>query len=105
MVMNLGLLSAAEVPVRPGSHQDVIMVVDGTDTSYVAHVVSDGLVSLNGEVSPDRLVRWGWQPISIADDGFVEYVDLSQDYIPTSDDKDRDGDGKPDSWPARLVQQ
>ena len=95
-----GPFVAAEVPVPPGSHQDVITIINGQDTSYVVHIVSDGLTSSGGEVSPDNLVRWGWQPISIADDGSVEYVDLRQDFIPTSDDKDRDGDGKPDSWPA-----
>ncbi len=92
-----GPFVAAEVPVPPGSHQDVITIINGQDTSYVVHIVSDGLTSSGGEVSPDNLVRWGWQPISIADDGSVEYVDLRQDFIPTSDDKDRDGDGKPDS--------
>ena len=94
-----GPFVAAEVEVPPGSHQDVIRIDDNGTIRYVVHVISDGLISNGGEVSPDRTQRWGWQPLSIADDGSVEYVDLNQNYIPTSDDKDRDGDGKPDSWP------
>ncbi len=95
----------AQVDVPEGSDQDVFMAVVGTDTTFFTYIISDGLISNGGEVSPDLLVRWGWQPLALADDGSIEYVDQSQDRIPTSDDRDRDNDGKPDSWPASWYNQ
>ena len=95
-----GPFVGAEVEVQPGSdHPDIITIIKGQDTTYIAHVISDGLVSNEGEVSPDNSTRWGWQPLDRNADGSVEYADITQDKLPTSDDKDRDGDGKPDSWP------
>ncbi len=64
---------------------------------YMARVVSDGLVSLGGETSPDLTEFWGWQPLAYSDEG-IEYADPDYEYIPTSTDVDRDSDGKPDSW-------
>jgi hypothetical protein len=90
----------AEVPVPQGSNQDVMTRIVDYDTTYFTYIISDGLQSNGGEVSPDNLVRWGWQPLAASDDGQVEYMDQSQTRIPTSDDLDRDSDGKPDSWPA-----
>jgi hypothetical protein len=95
-----GPFVGAEVEVLPGDpHPDVIRIIRGVDTTYIAHIISDGLTSNGGEISPDGNVRWGWQPLVRSDDGNVEYADITQTSIPTSDDKDRDGDGKPDSWP------
>ena len=97
----------AEVPVPPRSHIDAyiktdengnpIVTADG-DTVWAARVISDGLISLGGEVSPDGKEFWGWEPLAYSDEG-VPYADPESDRIPTSNDIDRDGDGKPDSWP------
>ncbi|MCD4692671.1 MAG: hypothetical protein K8R79_07150, partial [Calditrichales bacterium] len=100
---------AAEVPVPEGSHPDVKMkrdkygnvVTDANgDTIWIAHVVSDGLKSNGGEIGRDNVTRWGWQPLVKSDDGVNEYLNTENKYIPTSDDRDRDGDGRPDSWPS-----
>jgi hypothetical protein len=56
------------------------------------HIITDGLLD-GGDRSPDGKKRWGWQPLP-------GYADPNQDYIAHNPDKDRDGDGKPDSWPA-----
>ncbi|MEM6337601.1 MAG: hypothetical protein AAF752_13610, partial [Bacteroidota bacterium] len=73
------------------------------DTMYVTRIVSDGLVSNGGEVSPDGSEFWGWQPIACAQPvgsfGGLQVVNPESDRIPTSDAPDRDLDGKPDSWP------
>jgi hypothetical protein len=100
----------AEVPVPRNSHRDVYakrdengnVVVDaGGDTVWVARVISDGLVSLGGEVSPDGKEFWGWEPLAYSDDGRIQYADPNSDRLPTSNDIDRDKDGKPDSWPSQ----
>ena len=93
-----GPFIAAEVEVTPRSHQDAYYRVTNNDTTWYVHAISDGLVSLGGEVSPDGKEFWGWQPLSSNDFG-VPYGDQISNYIPTSNDIDRDGDGKPDSWP------
>ena len=104
-----GPFVGAEVPVPKGSHIDAKPKVDSLgnivtdangDTVYIAHVISDGLISLGGEVSPDGTMRWGWEPLATNDDGTVQYQDPTQDHIATSDDIDRNKDGKPDSWPS-----
>ena len=102
-----GPFICAEVEVDPHKHiddyfkrddnGDVITNAQG-DTIWYARVISDGLVSLGGEISPDGKEFWGWQPLAYNDQG-VPYADPNVDYIPTSNDIDRDGDGKPDSWP------
>ena len=70
---------------------------------YVMHVVSDGLVSNGGEISPDGSTYWGWQPVSCAEPvgsfGGLQVVDPTSNKIPTNDAADTDLDGKPDSWP------
>lgn len=70
---------------------------------WVMHVVSDGLVSNGGEISPDGSEYWAWQPTPCANavgnfEG-LEVVNPESDQIPTSDAPDDDLDGKPDSWP------
>ena len=98
----------AEVPVTPRSHRDAYIktdengnpVIDANgDTVWAAIVISDGLISNGGETSPDSREFWGWEPLAYSDDGVVPYGDPDSDQIPTSNDIDRDGDGKPDSWP------
>ncbi|MFK7844789.1 MAG: hypothetical protein AB8G77_05760 [Rhodothermales bacterium] len=79
--------------------------LDGNgDPIYGIHVVSDGLVSNGGEVSPDGAEFWGWQPIPCAEPvgsfGGLDVVERTSPFIPTSDARDNDLDGKPDSWPA-----
>ncbi|MCY4224273.1 MAG: hypothetical protein OXF06_05495 [Bacteroidetes bacterium] len=73
------------------------------DQVYVMRIVSDGLVSNGGEVSPDGSSFWGWQPISCAEPvgnfGGIQVVNPFSTKIPTNDDADNDLDGKPDSWP------
>ena len=75
---------------------------------WVMHIVSDGLVSNGGEVSPDGTSFWGWQPIPCAQPvGTFEGLDVvepTSPLIPTSDARDNNLDGKPDSWPRFLVQ-
>ena len=70
---------------------------------YVMHIISDGLVSNGGEVSPDGNEFWGWQPIPCAQpvgnfEG-LDVVNANSTFIPVSDARDGDLDGKPDSWP------
>jgi hypothetical protein len=74
------------------------------DPVYVMHVVSDGIVSNGGEVSPDGTTFWGWQPIPCAQpvgsfEG-IEVVNRNSKLIPTSDAEDKNLDGQPDSWPS-----
>ncbi len=92
-----GPFVGAEVPVPQGSHPDVKRRIVGTDTTWYVEVISDGLKSLGGEFVGN--VRSGWQPLITSYDGTNQYLTLESEYIPTSDDRDRDGDGKPDSWP------
>ena len=70
---------------------------------YVMRIVSDGLVSNGGEISPDGSTYWGWQPISCAEPvgsfAGIQVVNPDSDKIPTNDATDEDLDGKPDSWP------
>ncbi len=70
---------------------------------YVMRIVSDGLVSNGGEISPDGSTYWGWQPISCAEPvgsfAGLQVVNPQSIKIPTNDDSDSDLDGKPDSWP------
>ncbi|MFH1851720.1 MAG: hypothetical protein ABIA75_05180 [Candidatus Neomarinimicrobiota bacterium] len=93
-----GPFICAEVEVDSGSHLDAYPVeVNGT-TVWKARVISDGLVSLEGERSPDGKEFWAWEPLVYSDNG-VPYADPESEYMPVSTDIDRDGDGKPDSWP------
>ncbi len=112
-----GPLVAAEVvdtyreDGRPRDPQSVPLLDDdgapvldeNGDQVYVMRIVSDGLVSNGGEVSPDGSTFWGWQPISCAEPvgnfGGIQVVNPLSVKIPTNDDGDNDLDGKPDSWP------
>ncbi len=103
-----GPFVASEVEVSKGSHEDdkikrdrfgQVVTNQNGDTLYIAHVISDGLKSNGGEVSGNGLRRWGWQPLVQSDDGINQFLTLDSKFMPTSDDNDRDGDGKPDSWP------
>ena len=71
---------------------------------YVMRIVSDGLVSNGGEISPDGSTYWGWQPLPCAEPvgnfAGIQVVSPDSDKIPTNDDSDEDLDGKPDSWPG-----
>lgn len=102
-----GPFIGSEVEVPEKSHLDAFRKTDenGNPVSdkdgnpiWVANIISDGLVSLGGEVSPDGKSFWGWEPLAYNDEN-VPYADPNSPYIPTSNDVDRDGDGKPDSWP------
>jgi len=96
-----GPFICAEVEITQNSHQDAYWKVSDTgDTTWYARLISDGLTSLGGEVSPDGTEFWGWEPLAWNDDFTIPYADPESDQLPTSNDFDRDGDGKPDSWPA-----
>ena len=89
------------VPKRDESGNIVLSAAG--DTVWVMHIVSDGLASNGGEVSPDGSEHWGWQPIPCAEpvgnfEG-IQVVNPNSKLIPTSDDRDQDLDGKPDPWP------
>ena len=95
-----GPFICAEVEVSSASHQDAYPKVNAQgDTTWYARVISDGLTSLGGEVSPDGTEFYGWEPLAFNDDLSVPYADPLSENIPTSNDLDRNGDGKPDSWP------
>ncbi len=103
-----GPFIAAEIEVPPHSHRDAYIKRDASgnpvikpngDTTWVAICISDGLVSTGFEVSPDGKEFWGWEPLATSDDGRVPYANPLSNRIPTVNDLDRDGDGKPDSWP------
>ena len=95
-----GPFICAKVPLLSGAHQDAFFEISSTgDTSWYANVISDGLTSLGGEVSADGTEFYGWEPLAWNDDFTVPYGDPVSENIPTSNDLDRDGDGKPDSWP------
>lgn len=95
-----GPLFGAEVEVTSDRHPDTIIEVDQNgDTTYTAHIISDGLRSRGGELNPDATVRWQFLPLVSNEDGTIEYLNLDSDEIPTSDAQDLNFDGKPDSWP------
>lgn len=95
-----GPFICAEVEVESSIHQDSYPKVSSEgDTTWYARVISDGLSSLGGEVSPDGTEFYGWKPLAYNDNLTVPYADPNSDNIPTNNDLDRDGDGKPDSWP------
>ncbi|MDA0683646.1 MAG: hypothetical protein O3A57_04390 [Bacteroidetes bacterium] len=81
-----------------------VVTDENGDPVWVMHIVSDGIASNGGEVSPDGSERWGWHPIPCAEpvgsfEG-IEVVSPESDFIPTSDAADDNLDGKPDSWPT-----
>ncbi len=95
-----GPLFGAEVEVTSDRHPDTIIEVDQNgDTTYIAHIISDGLRSGQQELSTDRTKRWQFLPLVENEDGTIEYMTLDSDEIPTNDALDLDFDGKPDSWP------
>jgi hypothetical protein len=79
-----GPLAAAKVPVTgPNGEQDSSIIIDD---SFV--------LPTQGMYSPDRTLKWGWLPKG-------GYADPNQGAIATLNAPDRNGDGKPDSWPER----
>ena len=100
-----GPLICAEIPILSRSHEDAFAKVsESGDTSWYVNAISDGLVSLGGEVSPDGQEFWTWEPLAY-NDSEVPYADPLSDFLPTSTDIDRIGDGKPDSWPEGWYNQ
>ncbi len=94
----IGTFIGCEVEVPEVSHPDVIYL---GDSAWVAHVISDGLKSYGAEISSDGTMRWGFQPIIESDYQSLVYMDPASNYIPASNDKDIDLDGKPDNWPLQ----
>jgi len=73
-----GPLAAAEV------------VLENGDT---LHIVDDSFIrTFQGDYNPSGQIKWGWLP----KDGFV---DPNQNEIARLNAPDKNGDGKPDSWP------
>ena len=59
------------------------------------HIISDSHVrSTEGDYSPDASLKYGWLPRT-------GYSDNNQDMIASLNAEDKDGDGKPDSWPEQ----
>lgn len=57
------------------------------------HIVSDSHVrSTEGDYSPDASLKYGWLPRA-------GYSDPNQDQVASLNAEDKNGDGKPDSWP------
>ncbi len=69
-------------------------VPSGLDSTQRLHIVSDGLWDYPNlrEVSPTGDTLWQWQPLP-------GYADPNQEYMASNPADDKDGDGKPDSWP------
>ena len=100
-----GPMICAEIPILSKSHEDAFPKIStNNDTTWYVNAISDGLVSLGGEVSPDGQEFWTWEPLAYNDNN-VPYADSNSDFLPTSTDVDRDGDGKPDSWPEGWYNQ
>ena len=102
-----GPFISAEVEVPPESHVDAFMAKDEQGNPILndkgepvwhAIVISDGLRSGGAEISLDGTEFWGLGPLSGNEQG-VPYARKDSKVIPTNNDIDRDGDGKPDSWP------
>ena len=85
----------AEVPVPQGSHPDAF----NAHGQWMAHVISDGLLTDGGDWSPDYSMRWSWQPIPLTSDGALTIFDEGNPQIPSRLDSDLNGDGWIDSWP------
>ena len=81
-----GPFICAKVPLLSDGHQDAFYEVSNGDTSWYARMISDGLTSLGGEVSPDGLEFYGWEPLAFNDDLTVPYGDPTSENIPTSND-------------------
>ena len=65
------------------------------DSNQVLHITSDSFVMINqGDYNADGTIKWGWLPK-------VGYVDTTQNEIARLAIGDKNGDGKPDSWPER----
>lgn len=61
----------------------------------VLHIVDDSFILTGqGSYSPDGTLKWGWLPKP-------GYSDPNQKAIATLSSPDKNGDGKPDSWPDR----
>ena len=70
-------------------------VPSGLDPNQQLHIISDGLWDYPGlrEFNPDDPNElWSFQPLP-------GYADPNQEYMASNPAEDRDGDGKPDSWP------
>ncbi len=85
----------AEVEIADSSHADAFY----ENGKWLVHIISDGLKSNGGEVSPGRTMRWGWQPVRYDESGQLEYLNTLSPRIAGSNADDLDRDGKADSWP------
>jgi len=69
-------------------------VPDARNPSRRLHIISDGLWDYPGyrEVNPTGDTLWQWQPLP-------GYADPDQSLMASNPAEDKNGDGKPDSWP------
>ncbi len=91
----IGFFIGAEVEIADSSHPDAYF----ENGKWYVHIISDGMKTSGGEISPDGKTRWGWQPVQYNDSGYLEYLNPISNRIAYSTDIDLDMDGKPDSWP------
>ncbi|MEM1095421.1 MAG: hypothetical protein AAGJ10_12535 [Bacteroidota bacterium] len=100
-IIDEGRTDPQSVPMRDDAG-NVVFNAQG-DTTWVMRIISDGIVSNGGEVSPDGSEVWGWQPIPCAETvgqfGGLEVVNPESDKVPTNNAPDDNLDGQPDSWP------
>lgn len=67
------------------------------DSGQVLQIVSDSFILTGqGDYSPDGTLKWGWLPKP----GYVDTTQ-GQNEIARLNIGDKNGDGKPDSWPER----
>ncbi len=60
------------------------------------HIITDGFFSRSdGDYQPGTANKWGWEPR-------LGFSDPRSNEVATFTDLDRDGDGKPDSWPENF---
>lgn len=69
-------------------------VPSGYDSTQRLHIVSDGVWDYPNlrDVNPTGDTLWAWQPLP-------GYADPDQEFMASNPAEDKDGDGKPDSWP------
>jgi hypothetical protein len=69
-------------------------VRSAVDSTRQLHIITDALWDYPAlrEVSPDGLTLWQWEPLP-------GYADPTQASMASNPAPDKDGDGKPDSWP------
>ena len=82
---NINLIPISGKLANAAGGDMILEILPKERSIYLARIISDGLVSLGGEVSPDQKEFWGWQPLAYSDLN-VPYADPGSDFIPVSTD-------------------